>query len=257
MIEWFLIIIMALLGSVVGSFLNVCIVRIPSGESVVFPGSHCPECRNPIPFYHNIPVFSYLILRGRCKYCGVKISPQYLLTEILTPMIMILLFLRFGLSLVFVMASFFSCALIVITFIDLKHKIIPDIISLPGIAICFASSFIVPWATPVDSIVGILVGGGVLWFFAAGYKLLAKKDGMGGGDIKLLAMIGAFLGWKGVLLSLMIGSCAGSFVGIFLMLLKGRDLKYAVPFGPFLSMGALCALLYGGELIRMYLLIGT
>jgi len=257
MIEWFVIVIILLLGSIVGSFLNVCISRIPSGESVVFPGSHCPECKSPIPFYHNIPVFSFLILKGRCKYCGVKISPQYILAEILTPVIMLLLFFNFGLSLAFAAASFFSWALIVVTFIDLKHKIIPDIISLPGIILCFISSFFVPWATPVDSIIGILAGGGVLWCFAAGYKLLAKKDGMGGGDIKLLAMIGSFLGWKGVLLSLMIGSFAGSFVGIFLMLLKGRDLKYAVPFGPFLSLGGLCSLLYGGELIRLYLAIGT
>jgi leader peptidase (prepilin peptidase)/N-methyltransferase len=257
MTEWSFIVILFLFGSIIGSFLNVCIARIPSGESVVFPGSHCPECSTPIPFYHNIPLFSYLVLRGRCKYCGIKISPQYLVTEALTPLIMIFLFYQFGLSLAFAAAIIFSCALIVITFIDLKHKIIPDIISLPGIVLCFAASFFVPWTTPVESAVGILTGGGILWLFAAGYKLPQKKDGMGGGDIKLLAMIGAFLGWKGVLLSLMIGSFTGSLTGIFLMLLKGRDLKYAVPFGPFLSIGAFCALVYGEELVRMYLSIGA
>ena len=214
-----------LLGCIIGSFLNVCIVRIPKKLSIAFPGSHCPACEKPIPFYYNIPLISYIILGGRCRYCRTPISFRYFFVELLTPVIMLLIFFYFGLSWEFLLAFVFSAALIVITFIDLDLQIIPDVISLPGIPLCFLCSFVVSWIDPAGSLLGIAVGGGVLYIFAAAYKLLTKKDGMGGGDIKLLAMIGAFLGWKGALASLVLGSFAGSIVGLAVIILKGGRLS--------------------------------
>lgn len=256
MSEWILLSALCILGSIIGSFLNVCIIRIPKNLSIILPSSHCPQCKNPIPFYYNIPLISYIILGGRCKYCKAPISFQYFLVELLTPIIMILLFFSFGISWSFVISFIFSASLIVITFIDLKHQIIPDVISLPGILFCFLCSFIVPWIGPLESLVGIIFGGGVLYIFALGYQLLTKKEGMGGGDIKLLAMTGAFLGWKGALVTLILGACVGSIIGLILIICKGKDLKYAIPFGPFLSAGAFCSLLFGEKLIRFYVSIG-
>ena len=256
MSEWTLVIALFILGSTVGSFLNVCIIRIPEKISIVFPPSHCPACKKPIPFYHNIPLLSYIILGGKCRYCKEPISFQYFIVELLTPVIMLLLFFCFGISLSLVISFIFSAALIVITFIDLRHQIIPDLISLPGILFCFLCSFIVPWTDPIRSLLGILVGGGTLYIFAMGYQFLTKKEGLGGGDIKLLAMIGAFLGWKGALSTLILGAFAGSIIGIILIIFKGKDFKYAIPFGPFLSAGAFCTLFFGEKLIHLYLSIG-
>jgi leader peptidase (prepilin peptidase)/N-methyltransferase len=225
--------------------------------SIVFPASHCPSCKKPIPFYYNIPLISYIMLGGRCRYCRRSISFQYFFVELFTPIIMLLLFYHFGINISFIISFIFSAVLIVITFIDLRHQIIPDIISLPGIPLFFLSSFIMPGGDYKQSLVGIVVGGGILYIFAAGYKLITGKEGMGAGDIKFLAMIGAFLGWKGALATLIMGAFAGSVIGIILILAKGRDLKYAVPFGPFLSAGAFCALLFGEKLIHFYLTFGN
>jgi leader peptidase (prepilin peptidase)/N-methyltransferase len=240
-------------GTIIGSFLNVCIVRIPQRSSIIFPGSHCPECGYKIRFYENIPLVSYILLGGRCRSCKTTISIRYFMVELLMGLLMALLFFYFGLSLSFIVAAAFTAALVVITCIDLQHQIIPDIISLPGIPLGFLCSLFLPWSTWLDSLLGILIGGGVLYAFATGYYLLTKKEGMGGGDIKMLAMIGAFLGWKGALASLILASVAGSLVGIVLIILKGKNFKYAVPFGPFLALGAFCALLYGERLISWYL----
>lgn len=256
MSEWFIISTLFVLGSVIGSFLNVCIVRIPHNMSIVYPPSHCPKCKKPIPFYYNIPILSYLMLGGKCRYCRAPIPLQYFIVELLTPVLLLVLFIHFGLSWSFIVSAFFISALIVITFIDLELHIIPDVISLPGIPVCFVCSFIVPWTNPVQSLIGILVGGGILYVFAAGYHLLTKKEGMGGGDIKLLAMIGAFLGWQGALLTLILAACTGSLIGILLIIAKGKDFKYAIPFGPFLAAGAWAALLFGDELIHFYLSVG-
>jgi len=244
-------------GMIIGSFLNVLIYRMPRGLSIIKPNSFCPNCNKPITWYENIPLFSYIILGGRCKYCKALISFQYFLVELLTPITMVLLFLSFGISWSFIISFIFSASLIVITFIDFKHQLIPDVISLPGILFCFLCSFIVPWIGPLESLLGILFGGGILYVFALGYQLLTKKEGMGGGDIKLLAMIGAFLGWKGALVTLILGACVGSIIGLILIICKGKDLKYAIPFGPFLSTGAFCSLLFGEKLIRFYVSIGS
>jgi len=246
-----------ILGTIIGSFLNVCIVRLPQNASIVFPASHCPYCGAAIRAYDNIPLLSYILLSGRCRACKAPISLRYFIVELLMGVLMAVLFLHFGLSLTFVLSAAFTAALVVITCIDLQHQIIPDRISLPGIPLAFLCSFVLPWNSWLDSLLGIAVGGGVLYAFALAYYLLTKKEGMGGGDIKMLTMIGAFLGWKGALASLMLAAVAGSLIGLMLIVIKGKNFKYAVPFGPFLAAGAFCAMLYGESLITWYCSIGA
>ncbi len=247
------IIVTFLLGAAIGSFLNVCIYRLPKGASIVYPPSSCPSCNSKIAFYDNIPIISYLVLRGRCRSCGASISMEYPVVEALTGVMAAVLFSVYGASTEFFIYFIFACALVVITFIDLRHRIIPDVISLPGIAAGFAASFVLPSIDPVTSLIGIAAGGGTLLLVAVLYYKAAGIEGMGGGDIKLLAMIGAFLGWKGVLLTLVFGSVLGAAVGALLMALFGKDTKYAIPFGPFLSAGALVYLFYGDPIIGWYL----
>src|ERR1035437_2178132 len=185
-------------GMIVGSFLNVCICRMPKDESIVSPPSHCPHCSYQIRWYDNIPLLSYLLLRGKCRGCGSHISLEYPLVELLNGILTLILFLRFGLTLDFAALFLLCSALVVITFIDIEHQIIPDEISLPGIVIGFVLSFFLKGHGWLDSLLGILLGGGILYLVAFGYHRLTGKEGMGGGDIKLLAMMGAFLGWKAV-----------------------------------------------------------
>jgi leader peptidase (prepilin peptidase) / N-methyltransferase len=240
-------------GAIIGSFLNVCIYRLPREESVATPGSHCPHCNKPIRFYDNIPLVSYLVLGGKCRYCRASISLQYPLVEGVTALSSLLLFLRFGPSPSYLFYFAFVAALIAITVIDLYHQIIPDVISLPGIAVGLLTSLVVAQITFLNSVLGILFGGGSLFLVATVYHWLFKREGMGGGDVKLLAMIGAFLGWKAVILTIFLSSLVGSVTGIILILIKGKDFKYAIPFGPFLSVGAVISLFYGERLIRWYL----
>lgn len=241
------------LGAIVGSFLNVCIYRIPAGVSIVFPPSRCPACFAPLRWYHNIPILSYLFLRGKCAYCAAHISPRYPFIEMLNGLLFVLVFSRFGFSWISVVFFLFVSALVVITFIDLDHQIIPDVISLPGIVVGFCSSFLLPWLSWQNSLYGILLGGGSLFAVATLYELLTKKEGMGGGDIKLLAMIGAFMGWKAILPIIFFSSLAGTIVGVPLMLLKGENSRFAIPFGPFLAGASIFYLLWGTTLIRWYL----
>lgn len=249
-------------GAVVGSFLNVCIARIPKGESIVSPPSHCPKCKAPIPFYDNIPLLSYLTLRARCRFCGQRISLRYFIVELLTAALAVALLSHFGFGIAFLVNFVFVAALIIITFIDLDVRIVPDIISLPGIGMGLLSSFLQrPWPmdhltippSPISSFFGILLGGGVLLLVAWLYYFFTGTEGMGGGDVKLLAMIGAFLGWPSITVSLFIGSVVGSAIGLAVMLKKGVNGKYALPFAPFLCLGAVVHLFYGGELIAIYL----
>jgi leader peptidase (prepilin peptidase)/N-methyltransferase len=236
------------LGAVVGSFLNVIIHRLPEEKSIVFPASHCPKCRHAIRVYDNIPLISYLFLKGRCRDCGGSISGRYPLVEGLTAILSLLIYWKFGPSAQYLCVFLFTCSLVVITFIDLDHQIIPDVISLPGIPIFFLAAIFVMNVRFLDAFLGFLIGGGVLYGVAFVYELITKREGMGGGDIKLLAMIGAFLGWQSLLFVLLISSFAGAAVGITIMILKGRDMKYAVPFGPFLSLGAIAYLFFGAYL---------
>jgi len=244
-------------GAIVGSFLNVCIWRIPAGKSIVYPPSHCPLCGVAIRVRDNFPLLSYVLLRGRCRACGGTISMRYPLVEMLTGALLVLLAYRFGLSPMLAFYGVFVAALIVITFIDLDHQIIPDVISLPGIAVGLLCSALGLGPGLVDSGIGVLVGGGLLYAVAEGYYRLTGREGMGGGDIKLLAMIGAFLGWQGVLVTLLLGSLTGSIVGTSLILLQRTDARVPIPFGPFLACGALCALVYGNALIRWYLALAV
>lgn len=231
--------VLFVLGTVIGSFLNVCIYRIPAGISIVKPRSRCPHCETQIRWYHNIPILSWLLLKGRCAYCSVAVPVRYLLVEVLTGTLFALFFYRFAFHPVTPVVLLLVAALVVITFIDLDHQIIPDVISLPGIPIGFLCSFFVPWVSWQESLLGIVFGGGSLLAIALGYELLTKKEGMGLGDVKLLAMLGAFLGWTAIFPIIFIGSLLGTLVGVPLMLIKKADSKLAVPFGPFLSAAAL------------------
>jgi len=252
-------------GAVVGSFLNVCICRLPKDESVVFPPSRCPRCGFSIPFYDNVPIVSWLLLRGKCRSCAAPISPQYPLVELINGLLTLFLFLKFGPSfpylrfgswVPFLVLFLFCSAMVVITFIDLEHRIIPDVITLPGIVAGFLLSFFIPQMGWQNSLLGIVVGGGSLLLVAYGYELLTKKEGMGGGDIKLLAMMGAFFGWKAVLFIIFVSSLVGSVIGITVMLIQKKDSKLAIPFGPFLALGAILYIFFGRQMIHWYLNLG-
>src|SRR5690242_4080831 len=199
-------------GAVIGSFLNVCICRLPKNESVVFPPSRCPQCGFRIPFYDNVPIVSWLLLRGKCRSCAAPISPQYPIVELINALLTLFLFMKFGPSLPFLVLFLFCSAMVVITFIDLEHQIIPDCITLPGIVAGFLFSLFIPQLGWQNSLLGIVVGGGSLLVVAYGYELLTKKEGMGGGDIKLLAMMGAFFGWKAVFFIIFVSSLIGSVI---------------------------------------------
>jgi leader peptidase (prepilin peptidase)/N-methyltransferase len=240
-------------GACIGSFLNVCIYRIPASKSIVRPGSMCPHCGYAIPFYDNIPILSYLFLRGQCRQCHTKISPRYALVELLGGLFALACLLRFGPTLPALIYFAFIAVLLVVTFIDIDHRIIPNRISLPGIPIFFALSLLLPAVTPLDAALGILAGGGILWIVAQTYFWLKKIDGMGLGDVKLLAMIGPVVGWQGVLFTIFVASAVGTLVGVVQMIRSGQlSLKLAIPFGPFLSIGAMVYLFFGAEITRWY-----
>ncbi|MBN2332849.1 MAG: prepilin peptidase [Deltaproteobacteria bacterium] len=245
-------VLLFLFGLALGSFFNVCICRIPREESVVSPPSHCPSCGQTISWWQNIPVFSYLLLRGRCFSCKQAISPRYVLVELLTGCLFLAVFLHGGWRLATISQLFFIALLIPITFIDLDYQIIPDRFSLGGIVLGFLSSFCCSGVSWQQSGLGIVVGGGTLWIIAEGYYRFTGREGMGGGDVKLLAMIGAFLGVKSLLLVILVSSLAGSLIGIMLMVRSHRNSQYAVPFGPFLAFGAAVYLFWGEPLISWY-----
>ncbi len=248
--------IVFLFGSLVGSFLNVCIYRMPRGESIILPSSHCPLCSTPIKIYDNVPIFSYLMLGGKCRSCKAKISFRYPLVEAMNALFYMALIWRFGFGwhtlIYFILAS----ALIVITFIDLDFQIIPDSITLPGIFIGLVSgSLMLPdpflrWSLLgyKASIIGALTGFCLFYMIA-----VLSRGGMGGGDIKMMAMVGALMGWKSVLLTTFLGSLLGSVWGISLMVFKGKGRKTKIPFGPYLSAGAVITLFYGQEILYWYL----
>ncbi len=253
MIDIFYAIFCGLTGAIVGSFLNVVILRLPrEGESVVFPASHCPSCKNSISWYDNIPIISFILLRARCRNCGMKISWQYPLVETAMCAISLALFYRFYFSLTFAIYFIFCGALLAIIVIDFHHQIIPDSISLPGIIVGFGVSFFNPVVTWQSSGIGILLGGGILYAIAASYYFLTKREGMGGGDIKLLAMIGAFLGWQSLLFVIFCSSILGSLVGIGAMLKQKKGGKTMIPYGPFLSIAAIIYLFFYQEIHYMF-----
>ncbi len=243
-------------GSLIGSFLNVCIYRIPRNMSVVWPSSRCTSCDSPVRPWDNIPLISYLLLLGRCRHCKDKISVRYPVVEAINAFLYVSLLWRYGPGWDFLLYCVLVSSLIVITFIDLDYQIIPDRITLVGIPIgLLAGSLLLPdpflRASALGykaSVVGFLVGGGFFYLVA-----VLSRGGMGGGDIKMMAMVGAFLGWKAVLLTTLLGSLSGSIVGLFLMAAKGKGRKYKIPFGPFLALGTLVSLFFGQEILKWYL----
>jgi leader peptidase (prepilin peptidase)/N-methyltransferase len=268
--ETLLCIFSFIFGSVVGSFLNVCIYRLPRDESIVFPPSHCTSCGRAIRFYHNLPIAGYLILRGKCADCGSRISPRYPIVELISGIVMTGVFYKFGLSLEALFYAPLVYSLIVITFIDFEHMIIPNVITIPGaVAGLIYNALNTDWERSrdllgrfsfglenffgilnevpfLDSVFGLVIGGGILFLIAFLYVIVRKTEGMGMGDVKLLAMIGAFLGWQGVVFVMLVSSILGTVTGLSIILYKKGNLKYALPFGPFLSLAAVIYVFTGG-----------
>jgi leader peptidase (prepilin peptidase)/N-methyltransferase len=255
------VLIAFIFGAIAGSFLNVCIARLPNGESVVHPRSHCRSCNNGIRFYDNIPLISYLWLKTRCRSCGSPISARYFVVELLMASLSVALYFEFGLGVAFFAGFIFVAAMIVISFIDVDVRIVPDVISLPGIAVGLLISLIARYAiedpiglvpAPISALVGVLLGGGFLFAVGWAYEYFTGVEGMGGGDVKLLAMIGAFLGWPSIPFTLFAASLTGSIVGLAFMVLKGVGRRFALPFAPFLCLGALLYLFFSQELAYFY-----
>jgi len=252
MIEFFVF----LIGTVVGSFLNVCIYRIPRHKSILFPGSHCPRCKKDIIWYDNIPILSYIALLGRCGYCKKKISFRYPLVEFLTAVMMVCLYLKFGFTGHFFVYTALVSALIAVSFVDLETHEIPDEISLGGLVIGLIVAFALPsmldgsnrWTGLAQSALRVLAGGGSIYIMGALGSVAFKKEAMGGGDVKLMAMIGSVLGWKLVLLAFFIAPVFGAFVGVIAKVRHGSE---TIPYGPYLSLGAVIAIFFGNSILRL------
>jgi leader peptidase (prepilin peptidase) / N-methyltransferase len=242
----------AAVGAVVGSFLNVVIYRLPLNKSVVWPSSACPNCARELSWYENIPVLSFIALRARCRTCGVPISVRYPVVEALTAAVFALAWWQYGPGPLLVSRLIFGCALIALFAIDLEHHLLPNAITLPMVAIGFAFSFFTEpgW---MSSLIGIAVGGGVLFTIAEVYYRVRHEEGLGMGDVKMLAMIGAFLGWRLTLLTLMLASLSGTAIGLGLIVTNRGTMKYALPFGTFLALGAAAAGSIGPALLEWYL----
>jgi leader peptidase (prepilin peptidase)/N-methyltransferase len=261
-----------LLGLIIGSFLNVVIYRVPRGRSIIFPGSCCPQCGNSISPCDNIPVASYIILRGRCRNCSARISPMYPSVELLVGFLYLLLLIKDGPTLVLIADLIFASFIVPLVFIDLEHQLLPNAITYPGLAVMLALRIIVPnpvivgsmrkafelnewpdWAVSLaGAIFGAVVGGGSLWVVRELYLRIRRIEGMGLGDVKMMLMVGAFLGWELTLLTIFIASLLGSIIGLVLIKVRGGNLKLAIPFGVFLGPAAIIALFVGGKLIAWY-----
>jgi leader peptidase (prepilin peptidase) / N-methyltransferase len=243
---------LGLIGLCIGSFLNVCIFRIPLEQSVVHPPSRCMQCGKTLRWYHNVPVVSWLVLRGRCGFCGTAVSARYPAVELLTGVVFALHAFVFEPGPLLLVRLVFAAVLIVLAFIDIDHRILPDSLTLTGIPLGVLASVWLPpgWR---DSLIGVVLGGGSLWLIAEGYYRWRKVEGMGMGDVKMLAMIGAVLGWRAVIVTLILSSCSGALVGAVVMTRSKDGMRYALPFGTFLSLGALAASLVGEPLVTWYL----
>lgn len=243
-------------GLVIGSFLNVCIYRLPIGKSIVFPPSACMSCGAAIKPWHNIPVISWLMLGGHCHNCRAKISAQYPLVEALNGLLYVAALYRFGITLHALGAMLILSVLVVVTFIDLEHRIIPNAITLPGILVGLVAGPMLMGTDVTDSVVGVLVGGGLLLLVGEVGRVVLGKEGMGLGDVKLMAMVGAFLGWKAALVSIFLGALFGSVVGVPLILLKVIERNTMIPFGPFLATGAALSMFFGDGMLAWYGMAG-
>ncbi len=247
-------VIAVLFGLVIGSFLNVCIYRLPLGQSIVWPASRCTTCGRQLSWYENIPVLSYAVLRGRCRTCGERISLMYPVIEALTAVMFAATYAVFGLSWLLPIRLAFGCAMLVLLVIDLRHRILPNEITLGGIVVGLAASFVSPdspgWQ---DALIGAVAGGGFLWLLSWGYRAVRHHEGLGFGDVKMLAMIGAFLGWKLMLLTLASASILGSLVAVVLMVGGRAGLQSRLPLGTFLGVTAILSSLFGEPVVEWYL----
>jgi len=247
------VILVILCGLAWGSFLNVVIYRLPAGLSLVKPPSSCPSCHERIKPYDNIPFFSYFLLRGKCRRCGVRIPFSYVLVEVLTPAAFVVLYLHYSLTFFFFASGLFTSALIVLCFIDYRHKILPDRITFPGIVLALIYAFFRRDLPILQALLGSAVGAGFLLLIYGGYYLVRKKEGLGLGDVTMMIMVGAYLGWVNTLLTLILASFVGAFVGLLIIAVKKKDLQYMLPFGTFLAPAAYIALVWGDRILIAYL----
>jgi leader peptidase (prepilin peptidase) / N-methyltransferase len=248
---WLELLTVTLFGLCIGSFLNVCAYRLPLGKSIVYPGSRCTSCGRELSWFDNLPVLSWVALRGRCRTCKQSVSWMYPAVEIVTALVFFVTYLTYGLTLLGVVRVVFACAMIVLFVTDLQHKILPNVITLPGVVLGFVVSFFLPpgWTS---SLIGLIVGGGFLLAIAEAYHRIRGQEGLGMGDVKLLAMIGACLGWKLVLLTLVFASFTGSLAGGLLIASGRGSMKYELPFGTFLAVGAVLAATWGDPIAAWY-----
>jgi leader peptidase (prepilin peptidase)/N-methyltransferase len=244
-------VVFALFGLLVGSFLNVCIYRLPRRESVVWPGSTCTSCRRSLLWFENIPLVSWLVLGGRCRTCRTRIDVMYPAVDLATALAFVGSYLVYGVQPLLFVRIAFACAMIVLFAIDYRHRILPDAITLPGILMGFGASLLLP-PGPVASLMGLVAGGGSLFLINEAYFRIRGHDGLGMGDVKMLAMIGAFLGWKLMVVTLFLGSFSGSLLGLALITFRRGSMQSALPFGTFLALGALAASVAGDRLIEWY-----
>ncbi|MFA4991078.1 MAG: prepilin peptidase [Candidatus Omnitrophota bacterium] len=249
-----------ILGAVIGSFLNVCIYRIPRDESIVFPGSRCVSCKKPILWHDNIPLISYILLRGKCRACGSKISSRYFLVELISAVCFLILYVNFRMNYLFLSVySVITFALIVVAFIDLDFQIIPDRISIVGMFLGILLSAAFPilhggftWQSGLmNSALGALIGGGTIYLTGVLGEIVFKKESMGGGDVKLMAMLGAFLGWKAALLIFFLAPFLGTPAGLYLKFVKKQDI---IPYGPYLSLASFIVILWGNRILGLLFL---
>ncbi|NIO48071.1 MAG: prepilin peptidase [Candidatus Aminicenantes bacterium] len=247
------IIIIACFGLAWGSFLNVVIYRLPLRMSLFKPSSSCPHCKEKIKFYDNIPVLSFLLLRGKCRHCKGRISLRYPLVEILTAVCFLLLYSKHSLSFFFFASCVFVCALIALGFIDFYHQILPDEITLSGLLLALIYSLFREDLNLRQALIGAVAGAGFLLFIYVAYYLLRKKEGLGLGDVTMMLLIGAYLGWRQAFFTLILASFVGALVGIFFIFYRKKDFQYSLPFGTFLAPAAFAALLWGERIISAYL----
>ena len=250
--EVFPLVVAGLFGLITGSFLNVVIYRLPRGRSVVWPASACGGCGRELRWFENVPIVSWVVLGAKCARCKSPISVQYPLVEATTAVLFVLVTWLTPVGPLLAARLIFVCGLVVLFGIDLEHQILPNSITLPGIVAGLIFSLAGPPGLR-DAIIGVLLGGGVLYAIAAGYYLWRREEGLGMGDVKMLAMIGAFLGWQAVLLTLVLASLSGAVIGVAMMALQRGTMKYALPFGTFLALGALVAMLAGQPIVDWYL----
>ena len=245
------LVVLSVFGLAVGSFLNVCIVRLPLGQSVAMPGSRCPACGRSLKWFENVPVLGWLFLRGRCRTCRARISLVYPVVEVVTPLVFVVQYWDVGLTPLLLVRLVFCAAMVVLFVIDLQHRLLPNAVTLPGIGVGLAAALVMEpgWRSAV---LGVVVGGGGLLLVAELYYRLRHEEGLGMGDVKMLAMIGAFLGWQPMLVTLFLASLLGSIVGIGMLVLGLGDSKYALPLGSFLALAAIVTSTSGNGLVRWY-----